>query len=521
MSSDASTLPFRDTPVADPRSAGDRGLSGSRIKALVRASADSRVGALVLLAIVVCSAFVVVLAANRPSILSPTTHTGFFPHWMAGPLGGAWPGLTRNGTTLKYLFTGAVVIMYGAYLAAVLYVPRLRARWVIAAIVTVHAIFLLAPPLALTDVFNYINYGRMEVVHNLNPYTTIPISGPHDDPSYALSNWHQLLSPYGPLFTIVTFIVVPLGVAASFWALKGILAIASLATMLLVWKSARLLGRDPVAAIVLVGLNPIVLVWGLGGDHNDFLMVFFIVLGFYLMLLARRGHERTVGGQPSVTSTARRTSWLLPLSAPEIGAGAAFVTAAAIKASGAVLIPVVLAGLLRAPRRLIQVVLGMAVACVLLGALSLIAFGLHIPDLSTQSRLVTNESLPNLIGLALGSGGETESLHLLASAALAGSVLLCCVQAWRRQDSITASGWANVALLVTLSWVLPWYVLWVLPLAALSSSRRLRAAALALGVYLIISWAPASGLLWSAIGFHPEKTPLGRLHQRYVRELLN
>ena len=37
----------------------------------------------------------------------------------------------------------------------------------------------------------------------------------------------------------------------------------------------------------------------------------------------------------------------------------------------------------------------------------------------------------------------------------------------------------------------------------------------------IIAWAPASGQLWNAIGFHPEKTSLGRLHQRYVRELLN
>ncbi len=134
---------------------------------------------------------------------------------------------------------------------------------------------------------------------------------------------------------------------------------------------------------------------------------------------------------------------------------------------------------------------------------------------------MTNVSVPNLIGLALGKGGETQSLHVLLSAALAVSVLLCCVQAWRQRSSITASGWANVALLVTLSWVLPWYVLWVLPLAALSSSRRLRGAALALGVYFIIAWAPASGFLWNAIGFHPEKTSLGRLHQRYVRELLN
>ena len=35
-------------------------------------------------------------AADRPSLLSATTHTGFFPHWMAGPLGGLLPGLTRS-----------------------------------------------------------------------------------------------------------------------------------------------------------------------------------------------------------------------------------------------------------------------------------------------------------------------------------------------------------------------------------------------------------------------------------------
>jgi hypothetical protein len=486
-----------------------------RARALARADTGARIGALALAAIVAGSAFVVVMAADRPSLLSATTHSNFFPHWMAGPLGGLWPGLTRNGTTLRYLFTGAIVLMYAGYLLALAYVPRLRARWAIAAVVAVHAIFLLAPPLALTDIFNYVNYGRMEVVHHLNPYTTIPILEPHSDPSYVLSNWHQLLSPYGPLFTLLTFAVVPLGVAASFWALKAILALASLATILLVWKCARLLGRDPVVAIVLVGLNPIVLVWGLGGDHNDFLMIFLIVLGFYLLL--RAGAQREGQERPAT----RSLRWQLPASAPELGAGAAFVTAAAIKASAGVLIAVVLAGLLRSPRRMLQVLVGMGAAAVLLGIASLIAFGLHVPDLSTQSRLVTNVSVPNLLGLALGSGGETGSLHLVLSAVLACSVLLCCLQAWRRRGAVTASGWANVALLVTLSWVLPWYVLWVLPFAALSSSRRLRLAALALGVYLIVAWAPASGLLWSKIGFHPEKTSLGRLHQRYVKELLN
>jgi hypothetical protein len=533
MSSDASTLPLRDAPVESPQAW--RRLLHGRAGTLARSDERIWLGAVCLAAIVGCSLLIVLMAANRPSILSATSHANYFPHWMAGPLGGLLPGLSRSSTTLKYLFSGAVVLMYISYLLGLVYVPRLRARWAIAAVVAVHAIFFLAPPLALTDIFNYVNYGRMEVVHSLNPYTSIPILEPHSDPSYDLSNWHQLLSPYGPLFTLLTFAVVPLGVAASFWVLKGVLALASLATLLLVWKCARLLGRDPVMAIVLVGLNPIVLVWGLGGDHNDFLMVFFIVLAFYLLLLTRdrlaKGKPATAamadaGGGEAVAAARERSrrsprDWLLPLCPPEIGAGAAVITATAIKASGGVLIPIVLAAMLRSPRRLAQVALGMLIAGVVTTAVSLAAFGLHIPDLSTQSRLVTNVSVPNLIGLAVGSGGETETLHKLLSAALVLSIVLCCVQAARRRGPITAAGWASVALLVTLSWVLPWYVLWVLPMAALSSSRRLRVAALVLGAYLIIAWAPASGLLWNAIGFHPEKTSLGRLHQRYVKELLN
>jgi hypothetical protein len=553
MPGDASTLPLRGTTPAARRGGPTGWLSSRRTNEYTGADTGVLAGVLALAVIVALSLFVVMLAANRPSILSPTTHTGFFPHWMAGPLGGLLPGFTNSGTTLKYLFSGAIVGMYGGYVLALKHARRLPARWVIGAIVLAHVIFLLSPPLALTDLFNYVNYGRMEVVHNLNPYTSIPILEPHNDPSYQLSNWRQLLSPYGPLFTLLTFVVVPLGVAASFWALKGILMLASLATILLVWKCARLLGRDPLPAVMLVGLNPIVLVWGLGGDHNDFLMVVCIMLGFYLLLLARAraagaassGGEASQGsgvsgpkGVVAAVSSMPVRAWLLPLSLLEVGAGAAFVTAVAIKASAAVLLPVVLAGLLRAPRTLVQVVVGMVAAGVVVGVASLLAFGLHIPDLSTQGSLVTSESVPNLIGLAAGAGGETAGLREALSGVLVALVLACCWLAWGGPHfrgrtpaassadggvgcSVTASGWASVALLVTLSWVLPWYVLWVLPLAALSSSRRLRTAALVLGVYLIIAWAPASGLLWNAIDFHPEKTPLGRLHERSVKELLN
>jgi hypothetical protein len=134
---------------------------------------------------------------------------------------------------------------------------------------------------------------------------------------------------------------------------------------------------------------------------------------------------------------------------------------------------------------------------------------------------VISVSLPNLLGLALGQGGETDTMRTLLSVALVGSVFTSGFLAWRWRDSLTASGWATIALLVTLAWVLPWYILWVLPMAALSRSRKLRVATLALGAYLILTWMPLATAMDSALGFHPSKTPLGELHQRYVKELLN
>jgi hypothetical protein len=501
MSSDATTLRLRDTlPAGTSLLAGDGQTVEERTDTRARRRARVAQGALIV--IVACSLLYVIIAADRPSFFAAPTRTGFFPGWMAGPLGGLWPGLTRDGTALRYIFTAGLVVMYGCYLLVLAYIPsvRSRERWVIATVVVAHAIFFLAPPMALTDLFNYINYGRMEVVHHLNPYTSFPILEPHSDPSYTLSNWHELTSPYGPLFTLFTFALVPLGVPASFWVIKAVLMAASLGMLALVWRCAQMLKLDPVKAVVFVGLNPIILVWGLGGDHNDFLTVLAMVLGFYLLLRAR---ER------------ERAGALL------VGAGAAFVAASALKASAGILIPIVLTALWRTPRRLIQVLAGMILAGAVVGVASLIAFGLHIPDLGTQSRLVTDISIPNLIGLALGAGGETETLHVLLTAALGVTLVGCCVATWRGRDPLVAAGWATVALLVTLGWVLPWYVLWLLPLAALSRSRALQRTALVLGAYLIIAWAPASGLLWSGIGFYPQKTPLGRLHQRYVKELLN
>src|SRR5579862_3021243 len=165
MGSDATTLRLRDDgSLAELRDVGGR-TDAAPERAGLQARGRARVGAGALLVLVVCSLLFVVIAADRPSLFAATSHAGFFPGWMAGPLGGLWPSLTRNTTALRFVFTGMLAAMYVSYVLALAYVPSIaehrRARLTIAAIVGVHAIFFLAPPMSLTDIFNYVNYGRM------------------------------------------------------------------------------------------------------------------------------------------------------------------------------------------------------------------------------------------------------------------------------------------------------------------------------------------------------------------------
>ena len=56
------------------------------------------------------------------------------------------------------------------------------------------------------------------------------------------------------------------------------------------------------------------------------------------------------------------------------------------------------------------------------------------------------------------------------------AVTLCWLlrRVWRGElDWIAGAGWAAFALLVTAASLLPWYVAWLMPLAALGRDRRL------------------------------------------------
>jgi Glycosyltransferase family 87 len=458
------------------------------------------VGLLPLLAIPLMVLMLVALAASGPSLLAPTAMPHHYPSWMAGPLAGVWPGAVPRPRDLQWLVTATLVAMFIAYLLSAWSAGYINARWVIGVLLAVQVILFLAPPMSFTDVFNYINYARMGVVHHLNPYTTLPIHEPHSDPAYAISNWHYLLTPYAPLFTLLTYALVPLGVAASFWVIKLVVLVSSLALLGLVWWGARMIGRVPAVAIAFVGLNPIVLIWGAGADHYD-VVVMVLVVGAMFLLVARH---------PPLQTRRLRFAAELPPSSNEIVAGVLLIAAVSVKASAAVFLPI---GIALAKRNRRVMLTSMAASLLVIVATTLAVFGPHLGGVRAQSTLTSPEGLPNLLGLALGLGGETAWLRGVLGGVTAVFVLGVAARAWRRpagrMEYVCVSA---LAFVFTLGWSAPWYVLLPLPFAALAANTRWRAVLALYTIYALLASSPNFPNLERAIHFYPRSTALGREH---------
>jgi len=468
-----------------------------RIRHLSVGSAVSlaRAGALLALAgAVAVSLWVVLAAAQRRSFLSPPGRRDFAP-WLVGPLGHRLPQLTPSTVTLRTELTIALGLLGLCWLAAWWLVPRLRVEWVVAALVLVQLVYLLAPPLALTDLFNYLHYGRLGAAYGHNPYADLPLVAARD-PAYRFSNWHHLPSPYGPFFTLVTYGLAPLPLHAAYWAWKTVAAAASLGCLALVWWLARRLGRSPQRALAFAGLNPLVLVYGLGGQHNDTLMLL-CALGAVALVV----HGRALGGP----------GW-------DVGAGALVVAGVAFKLSLLGLVPLVVLGARRRPAAFAgAVAMGAVVADVVHGV-----FAGRLPATGLQDALVTPLSAPNLAGLAAGAGGATAGVRSVGHGLLVVAVLAACAAvAHRRERLVPAAGAVMLATLLTLAWTVPWYVWWVLPFAALARGRTLRLATVAVTVGLALGAVPQSTQLIHALGYYPTRTVVGRADHAAFERLLH
>ncbi len=446
-------------------------------------SATAGVAAVGLAAVVAAVGWLVVAAAQRPSSLSPPSLRGSAP-WVLGPLHGLMPGLTTAPGRLHSDMVVALVVAGVGWAAAWAAAPALRLRVLLAAVALLHVVLLLAPPLPLTDVFNYELYGRMAALHGLNPYRAIPAQAA-GDPVFGLANWHHLRSPYGPLFTLASEALVPFGVHGWLWAFKAATVAGSLATVGLVAALAARLGVSRQRAVAAFGLSPLLLVAEVGGAHNDVPALLCVVAAAWCVV---RGRD------------AAAPAWVHP------AAGALAVAAAGIKPSFAIVVPLLVLGAGNRPRA----IAGAAVATAGLGLVVLLAFGGALPDVATQGRLVTPLSVPNLLGLAAGHGGADATVRAVAQVVLlAAAAVAAVVVAWRRDLALSAVGVVLFCAVLGLPWVMPWYLVWALPFVALARPRVLAPLAVLATAWLVVGGLPQlPGILHSA-GYFPTRHPTG------------
>ena len=166
------------------------------------------------------------------------------------------------------------------------------------------------------------------------------------------------------------------------------------------------------------------------------------------------------------------------------------VAGALVKATVAVLLPFMVLG-----RRRPAPVLG-ALAALALGALAGYAvFGIHgidvVSALNRDSAFVSTDSFPNELAHLFGKPGVFPVDHDLLKAALVLIARAPAWRTWRGYDWVAASGWALLAISVTSTWLLAWYILWPLPLAVVTRDRRLLAATLFVqGLFIVHQTAP-------------------------------
>jgi hypothetical protein len=269
------------------------------------------------------------IAPLRKLALVALVMEGFFlALWAVAPLGGVtqsrsplvavWPWLLAPARVIfgETLVAASIppaagwlqlalfaLLLVGAAIAAALGLLIVRASaeppYALAFALGTTALFALTlallPSLPSDDLFSYILYGRISVVHHANPLVVLPSDFPRD-PFLQMVYWRDVRSVYGPIWLALSG-----GLSLVAEALGGSLAVYTalfkllgvVAHLLNAWLVWLILGRLAPKARLLGTLfyawSPLCLLEFGASAHNDALMLTFLLLGVYCLTRGTNG----------------------------------------------------------------------------------------------------------------------------------------------------------------------------------------------------------------------------------------
>lgn len=371
---------------------------------------------------------------------------------LAKALGEDWRGLAG--------FTVLMVALFGLYAAGVVLVRRAGPHGAVIALVfgTVFAALLLpAHPWYSADVFHYIATARVLYVHGHNPLVTPPQAFPADT-LVQLPDWGWLPSPYGPLWMLLSALpaAVARGSGAATAGLIGFKALAAACLLGTAWLAGgvaeRLRPGSRAVAVLLVAWNPLAVLHTAADGHNDVAMLLPVMAALYLAVRGRAG-------------------W----------ATVALTAAALVKFVPVLLVPLFVTWLLRSARphrrreaALIPVVLlGLAVAAYApfwQGPATLRSSLNEGHYLTTSVHALVLPVVAHVLSRAAAEAALTWGARL----AFLPIYMALALRVGRPPASLAAVSAAALALYLVVAspWLMPWYALWPLPLAATVPWRR-------------------------------------------------
>jgi hypothetical protein len=372
------------------------------------------------------------------------------------PLNGGHP---EGDESWAWLYLGAAAGALAAYATGLGLLARRSARVVPVAVVAlaIQLAPLGAPLLLSTDAWTYWGYGRIATVHDGNPYEDEP-SEFRDDPAFPHigTDWHDATSVYGPAFTLASE---PAAAAAgesedaAAWIYKTLAAVAVCTAAAL----AATLSTRKSFAWAFVGWNPLLALHFAGGGHNDAWMSALVVAALAVGAVGRKQL-----------------------------AGAVWVLAIAVKWVPLVLLPLYLLGERRQARRLGY--LGLALTGIAIAGIATWRYGLAwvgaLGPLAGQAGEGTSFALPRRLD-SIGMPYELAVGLLVTAFAIA--YLLLAREAWRGRVRL---GLATGLLLLATPYLVAWYVVWTVPLAAAEDDRTAQLLALGLSAYLLSQAVP-------------------------------
>jgi alpha-1,6-mannosyltransferase len=401
--------------------------------------------------------FMAIVAATPGSPYQPPLPPGGQPHGILRDAAVALHLDRLQGDPLLAIGVMAALLATTAFLLLLreAFRGRVSVGAVALLVVGAHALLLLVPLLFSRDVYSYAFYGRIAGVYGGNPYVQTPLDHSGDMLwNFVGSEWVNTPAYYGPAWTSLSAVlskILPRPID-DVQAYRFISIAASLLTCgVIVWVVHRVWPQRTAFALAAFGANPVVLFHSVASGHNDILVALGIV-GAYALLLSKR--EAAAVAVLTLATLVKVTAlvplilllvWCVARRAPE-ERRAAFVSRVGLSAG---------IGLL----------------------LAVPYFQLHDPTLgmvglaSRSGWFAPTRAITRLI-----NGATFHTLGWVVSLA-ALSLLAWCIWSlartvWRRTSTGSMSanelgavwGWALVLLLLLGPVLLPWYIVWGLPL---------------------------------------------------------